>query len=50
VAGNEELSHASERVATAAIDNAVSRPGRDPVPMSPKEALINRRKVAHWRY
>jgi len=35
VAGDEELSHVSARAPTAAIDNAVSRPGRDPAPMSP---------------
>ena len=36
VAGDDELSHASEEVPTTAIDSAVSRPGRNPLPMSPK--------------
>jgi hypothetical protein len=36
VAGAEKLSHASKRVPTVTSDNAVRRPGRDPLPISPQ--------------
>jgi hypothetical protein len=38
VTGAEKLSHTSERIPTIAIDNAASRPGRDPPPMSPQSS------------